>query len=177
MGWTGYFPAWHHLVRWPLREHFLHSPRQWDSQCVLLLHGLQNLAPVEGAWPLANFPNFCPHYTTGCSPSRPPWCTRLPSWVGPWQDLHGILVHRLICRFSKKMYEKLVLCHLGPFTHFHASFYFLKEITVNTSLAAKGALANRLQRRTACKIQHGRHGSHNCRRGLDRCLPLGFWAF
>ena len=26
----------------------------------------------------------------------------------------------------------------------------------NTSLAAPGALAHRLQRRTACKIQHGR---------------------
>ena len=29
----------------------------------------------------------------------------------------------------------------------------------NTSLAAKGALANRLQRRTACKIQNGRQGA------------------
>ena len=29
----------------------------------------------------------------------------------------------------------------------------------NTSLAAKGALANRLQHRTACKIQNGRHGA------------------
>ena len=30
------------------------------------------------------------------------------------------------------------------------------NILVNTSLAAKGALAHRLQRRTACKIQNGR---------------------
>ena len=29
----------------------------------------------------------------------------------------------------------------------------------NTSLAAPGALAHRLQRRTACKIQNGRQGS------------------
>ena len=29
----------------------------------------------------------------------------------------------------------------------------------NTSLAAKGALAHRLQRRTACKIQNGRQGA------------------
>ena len=29
----------------------------------------------------------------------------------------------------------------------------------NTSLAAKGALANRLQRRTARKIQNGRQGA------------------
>ena len=47
----------------------------------------------------------------------------------------------------------------------------------NTSLAAKGALANRLQRRTACKIQNGRQGPQNGRGGLERCLPLGFWAF
>ena len=29
---------------------------------------------------------------------------------------------------------------------------------INTSLAAKGALAHRLQRRTACKIQNGQQG-------------------
>jgi len=29
----------------------------------------------------------------------------------------------------------------------------------NTSLAAPGALAHRLQRRTACKIQNGRQGA------------------
>ena len=47
----------------------------------------------------------------------------------------------------------------------------------NTSLAAEGALAHRLQRRTACKIQNGRQGAQNVRGGLERCLPLGFWAF
>ena len=30
---------------------------------------------------------------------------------------------------------------------------------LNTSLAAKGALAHRLQRRIACKIQNGRQGA------------------
>ena len=35
----------------------------------------------------------------------------------------------------------------------------------NTSLAAKGALANRLQRRTACKIQNGRQGAPKWQRG------------
>ena len=30
---------------------------------------------------------------------------------------------------------------------------------LNTSLAAPGALAHRLQRRTACKIQNGRQGA------------------
>ena len=47
----------------------------------------------------------------------------------------------------------------------------------NTSLAAKGALANRLQCRTACKIQNGRQGAPKWQGGLERCLPLGFWAF
>ena len=47
----------------------------------------------------------------------------------------------------------------------------------NTSLAAPGALAHRLQRRIACKIQNGRQWAPNGRRGLDRCLPLGFGAF
>ena len=31
----------------------------------------------------------------------------------------------------------------------------------NTSLAANGALAHRIQRRTACKIQNGRRGPQN----------------
>ena len=44
------------------------------------------------------------------------------------------------------------------------------EIKLNTSLVAKGALAYRLQRRTTCKIQYGRQGAQNGRRGL----PLGF---
>ena len=43
----------------------------------------------------------------------------------------------------------------------------------NTSLAAKGALANGLQRRTACKIQNGRQWAPKWPTGL----PLGFWAF
>ena len=45
----------------------------------------------------------------------------------------------------------------------------------NTSLAAKGALAHRLQRCTACKIQYGRQGAQKL--PTERCLPLGFWAF
>ena len=35
----------------------------------------------------------------------------------------------------------------------------------NTSLAAPGALAHRLQRRTACKIQNGRQGAPKWQRG------------
>merc|ERR1712012_1406136 len=38
----------------------------------------------------------------------------------------------------------------------------------NTSLAAKGALANRLQRRTACKIQNGRQGAPKWQRGSGK---------
>ena len=38
----------------------------------------------------------------------------------------------------------------------------------NTSLAALGTFAHRLQRRTM--------GPKNGRQYLERCLPLGFWA-
>ena len=44
---------------------------------------------------------------------------------------------------------------------------FLKEKR-NTSLAAKGALANRLQRRTACKTQNGRQGAPKWQRGSGK---------
>ena len=51
------------------------------------------------------------------------------------------------------------------------------RITVNTSLAAKGALAHRLQRRTACKIQNGCQGAPKWRTGsgkvsTSRCLGI-----
>ena len=39
---------------------------------------------------------------------------------------------------------------------------------MNTSLAAKGALANRLRRRTACKIQNGRQGAPKWQRGSGK---------
>ena len=38
---------------------------------------------------------------------------------------------------------------------------------INTSQAAKGALAHRLQCRTACKIQNGRQGAPSMRKGRD----------
>ena len=45
-------------------------------------------------------------------------------------------------------------------------FYYVASAPLaNTSLAAKGALANRLQRRTACKIQNGRQGAPKWQRG------------
>ena len=42
---------------------------------------------------------------------------------------------------------------------FIALYSVWARIKINTSLAAKGALANRLQYRTACKIQNGRQGA------------------
>ena len=45
----------------------------------------------------------------------------------------------------------------------------------NTSLAAKGALANRLQHLTACKIQNGRQGAP--KRPTWSGLSPGCWAF
>ena len=53
-------------------------------------------------------------------------------------------------------------------------FLKLQSAIKNTSLAAKGALAHCLQCRTAWKIQNGRYGPQNGRRGLERCLPLDF---
>ena len=50
----------------------------------------------------------------------------------------------------------------------------------NASLAAPGALANRLQRHTAtppAKSKMAARGPQNGRGGLERYLPLGFWAF
>ena len=44
----------------------------------------------------------------------------------------------------------------------------IEDIKTNTSLAAKGALANRLQRRTTCKIQNGRQGAPKWQRGSGK---------
>ena len=43
-----------------------------------------------------------------------------------------------------------------------------KEKKKNTSLAAKGALANGLQCRSACKIQNGRQGAPKWQRGSGK---------
>ena len=68
-----------------------------------------------------------------------------------------------------------LLTHKGAV---HAWFHkaFLTAIFENTSLAAPGALAHRLQRRTACNAAPRASGPQNGRRGLERCLPLGFGA-
>ena len=53
----------------------------------------------------------------------------------------------------------------------------------NTSLAAPGALAHRLQRRTACnaappaKSKMAFRGPQNGWRGLERGVTLGYWPF
>ena len=46
----------------------------------------------------------------------------------------------------------------------------------NTSLAAKGALANRLQRRNACKIQNGRQGAPKWPTGSGKGSTPRFWG-
>ena len=46
----------------------------------------------------------------------------------------------------------------------------------NTSLAAPGALAHRLQRRTACNAAPPASGPQNGRRGLERGPILGYLA-
>ena len=48
------------------------------------------------------------------------------------------------------------------------NFVFVVLIDENTSLEAKGALANRLQRRTAFKIQNGRQGAPKWRMGSGK---------
>ena len=45
---------------------------------------------------------------------------------------------------------------------------FNNENDLNTSLAAKGALAHHLQRRSACKIQNGRQGAPKWQRGSGK---------
>ena len=47
----------------------------------------------------------------------------------------------------------------------------------NTSLAAKGALAHRLQRRTACKIQNGCQGAQKWLTGSGKVSTSRLWAF
>ena len=49
-----------------------------------------------------------------------------------------------------------------------------KEKLKDTSLAAKGALANRLQRRTACKIENGRQGAPKWQRGSGKVFTPRF---
>ena len=53
----------------------------------------------------------------------------------------------------------------------------MDQFNANTSLAVPGALAHRLQCRSVCNAAPPASGPQNGRRGLERCLPLGFWAF
>ena len=55
---------------------------------------------------------------------------------------------------------------------FFQHHFLLQKKYINTILAAKGALANRLQRRTACKIQNGRQGAPKWWTGSGKvCTP------
>ena len=60
---------------------------------------------------------------------------------------------------------------------FFYSEFLIRKTNKNTSLAATGALAHRLQRRTPAKSKMAARGPQNGRGGLERCLLLGFWAF
>ena len=58
---------------------------------------------------------------------------------------------------------------LSNFQRFHTKdFSVSSNIWLNTSLAAKGALAHRLQLRTDCKIQNGRQGAPKWQRGSGK---------
>ena len=50
------------------------------------------------------------------------------------------------------------------------------DVHENTSLAAQGALGNRLQHRAACKIKNGHQGTRGPQSGLERGLSLSYWA-
>ena len=72
---------------------------------------------------------------------------------------------------------------LNPILKNNIGKHKLNEYSINTSLAAKGPLAHRLQRlhhRTAAppaKSKMAGRGPQNGRLGLEKCLPLGFWVF
>ena len=61
-----------------------------------------------------------------------------------------------------------------PFKKARRKNHVLEKMSQNTSLAAQGALAHRLQRRTACNAAPPASGPQNGRRGLERGLTLGF---
>ena len=64
--------------------------------------------------------------------------------------------------FNQKNYKKgSTLVEVNPFQYRGEQILHLRTCLnySNTSLAAKGALAHRLQRRTACKIQNGHQGA------------------
>ena len=59
-------------------------------------------------------------------------------------------------------------CPITAYNFDHLNLVSTIDFGYNTSLAAKGALANRLQRRTACKIQNGRQGAPKWQRGSGK---------
>ena len=89
------------------------------------------------------------------------------------------------------MSQKLLIFTDVKCSAINLNYYFLlddcnlenNELLYNTSLAAPGALAHRLRRRTACNValpaksKMAARGLQNGVRGLERCLPLGFWVF
>ena len=93
----------------------------------------------------------------------------------------NILTPQKICLVTKKLiYKPSYLLKTDVYTHNLNTEPFLCNIRVlrylknksgsgiDTSLAAKGALANRLQRRTAYKIQNGCQGAPKFQRGSGK---------
>ena len=96
-----------------------------------------------------------------------------------------VQMFRNYCYFSVKSlkgFSKLKT-NLELFSSFRSFTGVILETSKNTSLAAKGALAHRLQRHTACnptppsKFKMAAKGPQSGRRGLERCLSPGFWPF
>ena len=84
------------------------------------------------------------------------------------KDIFGLNNYQTVYvhHFQELINFKTFLCHFG---HYITARPY---IIYNNSLAVKGALAHRLQFRTACKIQYGRQGSQNGRWGLKSFLGI-----
>ena len=72
-----------------------------------------------------------------------------------------INVRRASCLLSK-------YCVINYFQSKNNMISLKQENMKNTSLAARGALTHRLQRRTACKIQNGRQGAPKWQTGSGK---------
>ena len=84
----------------------------------------------------------------------------------------------------EEVYGKFPVIRILSYELYNASFIMVKDFDLleifdsvssvkrillsHTSLAAKGALANHLQRRTACKFQNGRQGAPKWQRGSGK---------
>ena len=81
-------------------------------------------------------------------------------------------IRLLCCASSTWIFRKKI----SVWTVSSPPIFFIGEYKIkkNTSLVAKGALAYRLQRRTACKIQNGRQGAPKWTTGSGKVFTLRF---